>query len=96
MITPVSESQAEFYRRFLMARQSIDPEQHGVQMGKEEFIDLMVEEFNNAFRSWSIDELLLHPRQAMRFCDDVRYRHAFYDLPDDMILRAILYRRKNP
>lgn len=40
--------------------------------------------------AWTIEELLLHPRDAIRFCDDVRHKHAYFDLPDDIILRSLL------
>jgi len=60
------------------------------------FLDLIAEEFTQTFRNWSVDELLLHPREGVRFCDDLRHRHAFYDLPDDIILRGLLDRRKHP
>jgi len=90
-------SQTEFYREFLMARNQIDPSQFGVALDKDDFIDQMCEDFNDAFRgTLTIDELLLHPRDAMRFCDDVRRNRAYYDVPDDIILRAILLRRKRP
>lgn len=80
-----------------MSRQSFDPRDFGVNMEKPEFIDQMCEDFNTVYRGqWTVDELLLRPREAMRFCDDVRHRHGYYDLPDDIILRSILQRRKNP
>jgi hypothetical protein len=44
----------------------------------------------------SIDELLLHPREAAHFCDDVRRQYGYFDVPDDIILRVILTRGKNP
>jgi hypothetical protein len=95
--TAIRSSQARFYREFLMARPSFEPREFGVNLEKEEFIDQMCEEFNTTFRGqWSIDEMLLHPRDALRFCDDVRHRHAYYDLPDDIILRVIMGRRKSP
>jgi hypothetical protein len=45
---------------------------------------------------WSVDELMLHPREAARFCDQARFQHGYFDVPDDIILRVILTRRKNP
>jgi hypothetical protein len=96
MIAAVS-SQADFYRDFLMARGAFDPREFGIDMDRAEFSDKMVEDFGAIYRGqWTIDELLLHPREAARFCDDVRRAHGFYDLPDDIILRVILGRRKNP
>lgn len=96
-MSTVAVSQVDFYREFRMARNSFEPRDFGVDLEKQEFIDQMVEEFHGAYRNgWTIDELLLHPREAMRFCDAVRHRHGYYDAPDDIILRVILQRRKNP
>jgi hypothetical protein len=55
----------------------------------------MVDVFAEVYRdAWTIDELCLHPREAARFCDDARRKHGFYDVPDDIILRSIMNRRK--
>lgn len=95
MITVLT--QIDFYREFLMGRGSFDPREFGVDLTREAFADQMVDCFAEAFRGqWTIDELLLHPRDAMRFCDDVRHRYGYFDMPDDLILRVILTRRKNP
>jgi hypothetical protein len=37
---------------------------------------------------------LRHPREACRFCDEARRQHGYYDVPDDIILRAIVNARK--
>ena len=96
MIT-VTENQVQFYQRWLMTRSSFQPAEFGIEMKREEFIDLMVDDFSTIYRGqWTIDELLLHPREAAMFCDDIRRKHGFFDLPDDIILRSILNRRKNP
>ena len=80
-----------------MARHSFEPRDFGVNLDKEEFIDQMVDDFNSTYHAQTtIDELLPHPRDAMRFCDDVRHKHGYFDLPDDIILRVVLQRRKNP
>ena|SRR3990172_12402467 len=97
MIATQPVTQTQFYRDFLMGRGKFDPAEFGVKLSREELTDLMVGDFSETYRDgWTIDELLLHPREAMRFCDDVRRRHAYYDLPDDIILRVIMGRRKNP
>jgi hypothetical protein len=90
-------SKFDFYRRFVMARAQFDPHEFGVNMDREPFIDLMCEEFNAYVRgTLSIDELLLRPRTAINFCDMIRGKHGWHDLPDDIILRVIMRRRKNP
>lgn len=97
MITAIEQTQADFYKGFLMARGNFDPRDFGVEMTREDFADLMVDDFNSTYHGqWTIDELLLHPREAAIFCDDVRRKHKFYDMPDDLILRVIMGRRKNP
>ncbi len=97
MICAPTVTQLEFYREFLMTRGKFDPAEFGVNMEKEEFIDQMVEDFAAHYRdAWSIDELCLHPREALVFCDDVRRKHGYFDLPDDIILRVIMGRRKRP
>jgi hypothetical protein len=46
-----------------------------------------VGEFADVYRDGStIDNLLLHPREAVLICDDVRQKHRLYDLPDDRVL----------
>lgn len=93
----VSTSQSNFYREFLMARPNFNPMDFGVNLEKEAFIDQMVDGFHGFYRDgWTIDELLLHPREAIQFCDQIRRQHHYFDLPDDIILRVILQRRKNP
>jgi hypothetical protein len=92
-----TETQREFYREFLMGRKKIDPSKYGVSVQPEEFTDQMVNTFNDTYRGyWTVDELLLHPREASRFCDEVRRHFGYYDVPDDIILRVIMNRRKNP
>ena len=97
MIATQETAQAQFYREFLMTRGRFNPTEFGVALSKDDFTDQMVDDFAETYRDdWTIDELLLHPREATRFCDDIRRKHSYYDLPDDIILRVILGRRKNP
>jgi hypothetical protein len=80
-----------------MARGKFDPKDFGVDMEREAFTDAICEQFNATFRAhWTIDELLLHPREALNFCDEVRRQRGWYMVPDDIILRTVLTRRKNP
>jgi hypothetical protein len=68
-----------------------------VELDKDDFTDRMVELFAVKYCDhWSVDELLLHPREAALFCDDARRSLMAFDVPDDVILRVILGRRKNP
>jgi len=75
------------------ARGKFDPKDFGVEMERETFTDEICEQFR---AHWTIDELLLHPREALNFCDEVRRQRGWYMIPDDIILRTVLTRRKNP
>ncbi|CAN5147783.1 hypothetical protein BH11PLA2_BH11PLA2_46290 [soil metagenome] len=76
-----------------MARVVIDPAAHGVPLSNEEF-KLKMDEAHKAFTALSLDETLLRPRMALQFCDKVRMENHWYDLPDDIILRAVMQLRK--
>lgn len=83
--------------RFLMVRTRMKFDVFGIDMDPDAVIELLIEQFNSYVRGqMTIDELLLHPREALSFCDTVRRSQGWYDLPDHMILRPILTRRKNP
>jgi hypothetical protein len=74
-----------------------EPGDFGVVMDKEEFRQRMLSEFDGQFKGkMSLDELLLRPRVALWFCDFVREKNRWWDLPDDVILRSIMAARKNP
>ena len=99
MTRPISveESQRAFYREWLMGRQIVNPRDYGVDMDAASFKDRMAELFTTKYRGhWTVDELLLHPREAALFCDDARRSIMGFDVPDDVILRVILGRRKKP
>jgi hypothetical protein len=95
MNTRGDSKQKSFYKEWLMTRGRFNPMDFGVNMERDAFMDLMVDDFNLAFQdNLSFDELLLHPRQAIAFCDEVRTKRGMYDVPDDIILRSVLNRRK--
>jgi hypothetical protein len=80
-----------------MTRSQWNPSDFGLSVDREEFVDQMCEQFNSRCRSqYTIDELLLHPHEAIQFCEDVRQHFGYVGLPDDIILRVIMGRRKNP
>ena len=82
---------------FLMSRGKFQPQDFGVDMSKDDFLDLMTNEFGDFTKSnLSLDELLLRPSTALVFVNNVRAKHGFYDVPEDIILRSVMIRRKNP
>jgi hypothetical protein len=95
MVAAISPSQSQFYREFLMARGKFDPKEFGVEMSADDFKDTMVSDFADYTRGQiALDEFLLHPRDVLRFCDEIRHKHGWWHLPDDIILRSIMNRRK--
>lgn len=96
-MTPVLDSPTEFRRRYLMGRTGFNPRDFGVNMDKDAFVDMIVDAFNEFIKDeFSLDEMLLRPRLALQFCDFARNRFRFWDMPDDILLRSVMYRRKNP
>lgn len=86
-----------FYEGFIMRRGDFKPQDFGVDKSKEDFLD----EMNNCFNDYmkdvmSLDEMLLRPDLAKNFCLETRARTRYFDLPDDIILRSVMMRRKNP
>lgn len=76
---------------------TIKPQDYGVELSRQDFADRIADIFNDTFKGQTtIDELLLHPKDAMEFCEDLRRRSGFFQVPDDVILRALMQRRKNP
>lgn len=76
-----------------MNRSSIDLREFGLTISKEQFISRIVGAFQKHY-DWSIDELLLRPREAARFCDEIRTSLKSYDIPDDIILAVLISQRK--
>ena len=54
----------------------------------------MCDMFAGMCRAWTVDELLLHPREALNLCDSFRRAYGYFDLPDEVILRQLMIRRK--
>ena len=87
-------SQSEFLKDYLMRRGDASPLEFGIDLTKDVLADLLIDEFNSTFKGLSVDEVLLRPKVALFFCDSVRQKHRFFELPDDILLRLILNRRK--
>lgn len=95
MIAAEEMTQQDFYKGFLMARGRFDPADFGVNLPKDEFTDRIVNDFSDIYRgAWTINELLLHPTEAANFCNEVRRKHGYFDLPDDIILRVLILSAK--
>ena len=79
-----------------MARQVFRPQEFGVDIDRERFADIVVEAFYAAYRHRSIDELLLQPREALRFCEELRHQHGWHDATDQTILKTLVNRLRPP
>jgi hypothetical protein len=63
----------------------------GIDMRESDVVDALVDDFNTIYRgTLTVEELVLHPREAIRFCDDARRKHGWYGLPDYAILRWLM------
>ena len=79
----------------IVARLSKTLAEFGVDEDPDAFVDRLADVFHRMFPAFTIDELLVRPRQALRFCDGVRETLGNYDNPDDILLRPLLNRRKH-
>ena len=87
--------QLTYHKEWLMARGHFNPLDFGVNLERESFMDMIVDDFNFMFKdTLSIDEVCLRPRTALAFCESVRSKHHWHDVPDDIILRSVMNRRK--
>lgn len=68
----------------------------GCAMGVHEFRFFIYRHFEAKFQGVLKDEgLLIRPRLALIFCDEVRAEARCFDLPDHVILGTLLNVRKN-
>jgi hypothetical protein len=88
--------QTERLKEYIVKRQAQTFADHGVEEDAVLLIDRMTEIMQSLYPAYTIDELLLRPRHALLLCDAIRQATGYADLPDDIILRPILNRRKNP
>jgi hypothetical protein len=61
----------------------------------QDFRDLLNELHQAMCPSWSIDELLVHPSDALVYCGVVRRRLDCHIMPEDLILRTLINTRKH-
>lgn len=59
-----------------------------------EFKDRLCDLFFEMFGSWTVEELLYHPREATHFCNVARRAAHTPELPDYVILRTLQNVRK--
>jgi hypothetical protein len=86
-------------KEYIMARFKLS--NHDITMDEEEFRDILVETFQVHYRAIpTVDELVLRQRTAIRYCDHIREilfergEAEAIDLPDDVILRTLMNKRK--
>lgn len=66
----------------------------GCEMPADEFRDLLMELHAVLYPSWSIDELVCHPQEALEYAIIIRRRAKCSYLPDDLILRSLMNCRR--
>jgi hypothetical protein len=77
-----------------VARLSDSLPHYGIDTDPKMFVDQLNDMFHGLYPSFTLDDLLCRPREALAFCDAVRRGLGNYDLPDDLILRPMLNERK--
>ena len=83
-------------KALFVARLSDALTMYEVKLSVDEFKTLLVDRLHDLYPSFSVDELLVRPREAVEFCRSIRRTLGNFDVPDDMILRPLLNSRKSP
>jgi hypothetical protein len=65
----------------------------GCRLTRAQFYDLADEVREALYPDWTQDELACHPHDALQFCEVVRVK-AGAPVPDNMVMKALLNRRK--
>jgi hypothetical protein len=68
----------------------------GVEMDADSFRTLLTDTLNGMYRNWNDEELMHRPSEALRYCHAIRQASRGYDLPEEVILRALSGQRKHP
>jgi hypothetical protein len=50
----------------------------------------LMDAFQRVCRGWTVDQIICHPRDAIRFCDAVREATQCHDLPNALILKFLM------
>ncbi len=82
-------------KEFYVSRFSKTLTKYGIIEDPKMFIDRLVEIFQGMYPAFTIDKLLIRPREALRYCEAVRAACKNFDLPDPLILGSLLNRRKH-
>jgi hypothetical protein len=77
-----------------MPRPALNPSEYGVELNLADFKRMMWSEFGSKYAQWTVEDLLVNPREGICFCDHIRKTHGYYELPDNIILKTLLNRRK--
>lgn len=78
-----------------MARTTIRLKDHGIDMETTKFAKLMLGELKELHEDkLSVDKLVCRPQQAGEFCQVMRRKYGWVDVPDYVILEPMMNWRK--
>jgi hypothetical protein len=67
----------------------------GCELPVDEFQARLMDAFHRRYPAWTVDDLLCHPRDAIRFCDRIREATQCHDLPNGVIVKILVDMRKH-
>jgi len=72
--------------------------EYGCETPIKQFQDALEEVFNRDYRArFTVDSLMQHPSDAVEYCQKInKYQSDFAAVPENLILRCLMARRKNP
>jgi transcriptional regulator with XRE-family HTH domain len=83
-------------RRKRMSRKlEMELEECGCSLTPAAFRELLEDRKATTSPSWTIDDLVCHPKEAMEFCDLIRSETNCPELTDDLVLRTLMNIRRS-
>lgn len=78
-----------------LTRPTMNPADYSISLSRRELVDQLQASFEALYKgAFNIEQLVVQPREALNFCDQVRKEHGYYELPDHVILKSLMNRRK--
>lgn len=79
-----------------MARSTLNPADYGLALSRQEFLTILGTKFSSHFNDeMTVDELLVKPKEAIKFCILIRAIFCEESLSDEVILKALVNLRKS-
>jgi hypothetical protein len=72
-------------------------QENGCETPIGQFQDVLETVLKEQYPTFTVDSLMQHPTEALSYCETIRRQQKdFETIPENLILRCLMARRKNP